>query len=79
MVVSNACFRHQDHLDFAKHLANVYLFKKVYKFISNARLKFAKNKANAKQYSEAELLLIQSYSRSSYMLSSKSNSIYSKK
>ena len=28
-VVWNACFDHQDHLGFAKHLINVYLFKKV--------------------------------------------------
>ena len=29
-VVWNACFHHQDHLDFVKHLINVYLLKKVY-------------------------------------------------
>ena len=29
-VVWNARFHHQDHLDFVKHLINVYLLKKVY-------------------------------------------------
>ena len=31
-------------------------------FISNARLKLAKNQANAKQHPEAELLLFENYS-----------------
>ena len=31
-------------------------------FISNARLKLAKNEANAKQHPEAELLLFENYS-----------------
>ena len=34
-------------------------------FISNARLKLAKDQANAKQHPEAELLLFESYSHSS--------------
>ena len=46
-------------------------------FISNARLKLAKNHANAKQNPETELCLFKDHSRSSYKLSSKNN-IYSK-
>ena len=46
-------------------------------FISNARLELTKNQANAKQYSEAELLL--NYSHSISTLSSKINKTYSKK
>ena len=42
-------------------------------FISNARLKLAKNQANAKQHPEAELLIFENYSQSSSMLSSKNN------
>ena len=42
-------------------------------FISNARLKFAKNQANAKQHPEAELLLFENYSYSSSTLSSKNS------
>ena len=34
-------------------------------FISNARLKLAKNQANAKKHPEAELLLFENYSPSS--------------
>ena len=48
-------------------------------FISNARLKFAKNQAKAKQHSEAELLLFENYSLSSFMLSSKNIKKYSEK
>ena len=48
-------------------------------FISNAKLKLAKNQASAKQYPEAELLLFENYSHSSSMLSSKNRRIYSKK
>ena len=48
-------------------------------FISNAKLKLAKNQANAKQYPEAELLLLENYSHSSSMLSSKNSRIYSQK
>ena len=39
----------------------------------------AKNQANAKQHPETELLLIENYSHSSSMLSSKNIRIYSKK
>ena len=42
-------------------------------FISNARLKFAKNQAKAKQRPEFELLLIENYSPSSSTLSFKNN------
>ena len=48
-------------------------------FISNARLKLAKNQANAKQHPEAELLLFENSSVSSFMLSSKINMRYSNK
>ena len=48
-------------------------------FISNARLKLAKNQAKAKQHPEAELLLFENYSLSSSTLSSKYNRGYSKK
>ena len=47
-------------------------------FISNARLKLAKNQANAEQHPEAELLLLENYSYSSSTLSCKSNRTYSK-
>ena len=48
-------------------------------FISNARLKLAKNQANAKQQPKTELLLFEHYSHSSSTLLSKNNRIYSKK
>ena len=48
-------------------------------FISNARLKLEKNQANAKQHPEAELLLFENYSHSSFTLSSRNNRTYSKK
>ena len=47
-------------------------------FISNTRLKLAKNQANAKQHRQAELLLFENYSHSSSPLSSKNNRICSK-
>ena len=47
--------------------------------ISNARLKLAKNQANAKQHPEAELLAFQNNSHSSYTLSTKNDGTYSKK
>ena len=40
-------------------------------FISNARLKLAKNQANAKQHPEAELVLLENHPYSSSMLSTK--------
>ena len=46
-------------------------------FISNARLKLAKNKPNAKKHTEAELLLYENYLHYSSILSSKNNSSYS--
>ena len=48
-------------------------------FISNVRLKLAKNERNAKQHPEAELLLFENYSHCSSTLSSKSNRTNSKK
>ena len=54
------------------------LFFKSNTFISNARLKLAKNQANAKEDPEAELLLFENYSHSSSMLSFKNNKTYFK-
>ena len=51
--------------------AYVHTFFTSNTFISNARIKLAKNQANAKQHPEAELLLFENYSHSSSMLSSK--------
>ena len=48
-------------------------------FISNARLKMAKNWAKAKQHPEAELSPFENYSLSSSTLSTKTNKRYSKK
>ena len=48
-------------------------------YISNTKLKLAKNQAKAKQHSEADLLLFENYSLSSFTLSSKNNRRYSKK
>ena len=48
-------------------------------FISNARLKLAKNQANAKQHPEAEPLLFENYSLSSSTSPSKNNRRYFKK
>ena len=48
-------------------------------FITDTRLKLAKNQANANPHPEAELLLFENYSLSSFMLSSKTNMRYSKK
>ena len=42
-------------------------------------LKLAKNQAKAKQHAETEILLIEKYLLSSFTLSSKHNSGYSKK
>ena len=42
-------------------------------FISNTRLKLAKNQAYAKQHTEAEVVLFEHYARSSSTLSSKNN------
>ena len=44
---------------------------KILQNISNARLKLAKNQANAKQQPEAELLLFENYSHTSSTLSFK--------
>ena len=40
-------------------------------FVSNARVILEKNQANAKQHPEAELLLFENYSHSSFTLSPK--------
>ena len=48
-------------------------------FISNARLKLAKNQAKTKQHPEAELLLFENYLLFSFTLSSKNNKKYSNK
>ena len=46
-------------------------------FISNAKMKFAKNQAKPMQHPEAELLLLRNYSLSSSTLSPKNNKRYS--
>ena len=48
-------------------------------FVSNVRLKLAKNQANAKQRPEDEVLLFENYSQPLSKLSFKNNSTYSKK
>ena len=48
-------------------------------FISNTRLKLAKNQAKAKQQPETKLLRFENYSLSSSMLSCKTNLRFSKK
>ena len=48
-------------------------------FISNAKLKLAKNQAKPKQNSEADLLLFENYAFSSPTLLSKNNRKYSEK
>ena len=47
--------------------------------ISNTRLKLVKNRGNAKQHPEAELVLFETFSHSSSSLSLKNNITYSKK
>ena len=47
-------------------------------FISNTRLKLAKNQANAKQHPQAELLPFENYSHSTSTLSSKNDWTYPK-
>ena len=59
---------------------NIYaFFYKQHFFISNARLKLAKNQTNAKQHPQAELFQFGSYLHSSVMFLSKNNRTYSKK
>ena len=48
-------------------------------FISNIRLKLAKNQEKAKQHPDAELLLFEDHSLSSSSLSFKNSRAYSKK
>ena len=48
-------------------------------FISNTRLKLAKNQAKAKQHAEAEFLLLENYVHSSSTLPSKNSKRYSEK
>ena len=56
-----------------------FFYKQHFKsFINNGRLKLAKNQTNAKQHVEAELLLFENYSHSSFTLS-KNSGTYSKK
>ena len=67
-------------MSFQQEVAVYTLFYKQYTLffisntsISNARLKLAKNRANAKQHPEAEAFLFEIYSHFSPMLSSKTN------
>ena len=55
------------------------LYLKSNTFISNSRLKLAKNQANDKQHPEANLFLFENHAHSSSTLSSKNNWTYSKK
>ena len=57
---------------------NIHAFFIHNTFISNARLKLAKNQANAKQHPEVQLLLLDIYADSSHTLSSRNNGRYSK-
>ena len=57
------------------HLNDVHAFFISNSYVSNTRLKLAKNQANAKQHPETELLLFENYSHSSC----KNNKTYSRK
>ena len=61
------------------YLNYALFFYKQHFFISNARVKLAKNQEKAKQYPEAEFLLFESYSVPSSTLSSKNNREHCKK
>ena len=50
----------------------------VYTFMSNAKMKLAKNETNAEQHPELNFQLIDNFSNSSSMLSSKNNKALSK-
>ena len=56
-----------------------FFFFLITTFINTARLKLAKNQANAKQHPKAELLTFENNSHSSSSLSTKNNNRYSKK
>ena len=60
---------------FFKQIFKIYLhaFFISNSFISIARLKLAKNQASVKQHPEAELLALENYSHSLFMLSTKNN------
>ena len=60
-------------------LSYLRLYTTHFFYISNTRLKLAKNQAKAKQHPEAELLLFEKYSHSLSILSSKNNKKYSEK
>ena len=66
------------HKTISIHIYSIF-YEQYFTFIRNARLKLAKNQANAKQHPEAELLLFEKYSLSLLRLSSKNNRRYSKK
>ena len=69
MTCLNGCCQADHHTHFS-HISNT--------FISTARQKLTKNQQNAEQHPEAELLLLENYSHSSFTLSSKNNRTYSK-
>ena len=58
------------------HIDIISLFYISNIFISNTRLKLAKNQADAKQHPEAQLWLFENYSHSSSILSSKNKRTY---
>ena len=64
---------------FTEHFILLHVFFISNNLISNTRLKLVKNQAKAKQHPEAERLLFENYSLSSFMLSFKTNMRYSKK
>ena len=61
--------------NFYMHEKEVHAFFISNTFISNARLKLAKNQAKTKQNPEAELLQFENYSLASSTLSSKNKEI----
>ena len=73
------CFTHLDAYPLPRIDDQVHAFFISNTFISNARLKLAKNQANAKQHLEPEFLLFENYSHCSSTLSSRNNKTYSKK
>ena len=68
----------QVKINFFCHQIKVFFISNT--LVSNGRVKFVKNQANAKEHPEAELLLFENYLHSSSTLTSKNNSTsYSKK
>ena len=77
--LSKKCFHTRPSILKKKLSFEVHAFFVSNTFISNARLKLAKNQVKAKQHPETELLLFENKSHSSSKLSSKNNSKKCKK